>query len=485
MKNNLFKQFTIIGTGTILSMLLGIFNAPIITRLVEPEAYGRYSTFLMYGNLGASILYLGLDQSFIRYFYESKEKNYIRMLLYKCLKTPMILITILSVLLMSLQLTGIISFELGTLSLLLLIVYVFIFTLNRFANLLVRLQFKSKTYASLNIIQRLAYLFLALPLVYFNGMSDTLALIVATIISYFIILLVSYISESTFWKFKEIEKKEYEITNKKLLTYSLPFVLSMGITSLFNANDKLFLNYYWNYTELGVYSSAISLISIFNIVQTTFNTIWAPASIENYNKNNEDKTFYQTGNQIITFTMFFMGLTVVLMKDIFAILLGQQYREAAVVLPLLIFGPILYTISETTVVGIVFKEKSKLQVVVATGAFIVDFIGKIILVPSLGGKGAAISTAISYVVFFSLRTYFSNKLFYIDFKLKKIYTMIIITGAFAVYNMFIPFNGLTIISYLISILILCLLYRKTLVLIWQYIRAFIKKKSKTHEKKAL
>ncbi|MGO4927788.1 lipopolysaccharide biosynthesis protein [Fundicoccus sp. Sow4_F4] len=476
MKKNILKQFTIIGTGTFISMLLGLFNAPIITRLVSPESYGQYSTFLMYGNLAGSILYLGLDQSLIRYFYESKETNYIRKLLYKCIKTPLILISILSLILIGLEVTGVITFELGTMALFLLVIYVFIITLNRFSNLLVRLQFKSKMFASLNIIQKLTYLMIVLSLVYFKVTTDTQALIIATVLSYLIIMLVSVISERKFWKFNAIKTYEIDITNKQLLSYSLPFVLSMGITSLFNANDKLFLNYFWDYKELGIYTSAVSLISIFSIIQTTFNTIWAPASIEHFKRDHTDTTFYQQGNKIITVLMFTAGLTVVLLKDVFAILLGSQYREAANVLPLLIFGPILYTISETTVVGIVFKEKSKYQVIVAVGAFLVDIVGKFILVPSLGGKGAAISSAISYVVFFSLRTYFSNKLFYIDFSLHKIYTLIFITAIFSVYSMFVPFNIITVCGYIFALICVVIIYKNTFKFMVDYIVSLIKKK---------
>lgn len=68
-------------------------------------------------------------------------------------------------------------------------------------------------------------------------------------------------------------------------------------------------------------------------------------------------------------------------------------------IPFLAFHPIMYTISEVTVGGLVFKKKSKIQVIVSVVPCVVNFIGNTILVPFYGGRGAAISTGISYILF--------------------------------------------------------------------------------------
>ena len=185
-------------------------------------------------------------------------------------------------------------------------------------------------------------------------------------------------------------------------------------------------------------------------------------SVEHYSKDKEDKSFYQKGNQIITVVMFFIGLSLILCKDLFAILLGEKYREAAYILPFLIFNPIMYTISETTVCGLVFMKKSNMQVVVALGACVTNMIGNTILVPRLGCQGAAISTGISYIVYFTLRTILSNKYYYVDFKLKRIYILTLATCAYAFYNTFYYFNIGSIISYVICLVVLIILYFDTI-----------------------
>ena len=78
----------------------------------------------------------------------------------------------------------------------------------------------------------------------------------------------------------------------------------MGITTIFQAIDKMSLNRYCSYEEVGIYSSALTLVHVFAIVQTTFAAIWSPMVVEHYEKEPEDQTFYQKGFRTMSFVMF-------------------------------------------------------------------------------------------------------------------------------------------------------------------------------------
>ena len=73
-------------------------------------------------------------------------------------------------------------------------------------------------------------------------------------------------------------------------------------------------------------------------------------------------------------------------------------------------------------IGIGFKKKTQYFFYVSVIASVSNFIGNLLLVPYLGAKGAAISTGLSYIIFFSARTYFSTKLIDFGFNLKRIYS---------------------------------------------------------------
>lgn len=470
MNNRFIKHFLVIGSGTFLSMIIGFLTTPIITRVVNPTEYGQFSIFTMYSNMALMVLYLGLDQSVVRYFYEKETEEYRRGLLFKCLKYPIIGTLIVAVVVIILGTLGIFKFELGFNVLLLMCIYTFIQVVYRFSLLIVRLQYKSKLYSMLGIIQKLTYVILALILIFLNVFSDTVSLALATVIAAFVCMTISIVAEKRIWNYSLVKSGDCSISQKELIKFAYPYVFSMGITTLFQYADQLSLNAYCSYVEVGIYSSTMTLVHVFSIIQTTFNTLWAPMAVEHYTKDKSDTSFYQNGNQLITVIMFFIGFSLILVKDIFAVLLGEKYREAAYILPFLIFNPIMYTISETTVNGLVFKKKSNLQVVVSLGACIVNIIGNTILVPKFGCQGAAISTGLSYIVFFTLRTILSNGVFYVDFHLKKFYLLTAYAVAYAFYNTFVQFNVLSVVGYVVCIIVMVALYHETILFGLNYLR---------------
>ncbi len=473
-ENSFLKHFSVIGAGSLIYLLLGVLTTPIITRIVDPVEYGQLSIFTMYTSIAVMVLCLGLDQALVRYYYEQEGVEYKRSLLFRCIILPVAVSVVLSVVFVALVSAEIISFEFDTLLCVLLCLNVVISLIYRFSQLLVRLAYKSSIYAGLNVLQKISYVALALSLLVLTTANDFVLLALATVASYFICMVVSIIVQREEWSFGRVKPRDCPISFKELIRYGYPYIFSMGITTLFQAIDKMSLNYYCTYTEVGIYSSTMSIIHVFAIIQTTFNALWAPMAVEHYTKDSEDRSFYQQGNRVITVIMFFIGISLILCKDVFALLLGEKYREAAYILPFLIFNPIMYTISETTVSGLVFMKKSKLQVVVAAGACVTNLIGNTILVPRLGCQGAAISTGISYIVFFALRTVLSNRYFKVDFHLGKFAVLTAVTVLYAFYNTFVKFNIFSVVGYIVCLAVLVGLYRETVIWGIKYVINLVK-----------
>jgi O-antigen/teichoic acid export membrane protein len=438
-------------------MLLGLLTEPIITRLVDPSDNGKYGIFNMYSSLAVMVLCIGLDQALVRYYYEKDTDDYKRVLLSKCVVIPVVLCLIISGIVMILSLSGLVKFKFNPLIMGILCVFTLFQLIYRFSLLLVRLEYKSKLYSLLNIIHKLIYLVAVFPLIFLFKNNHVMALVISTTLASFVCLFSSVTANRKIWK-PTNNKGACETSTRELMRYGYPYILSMGLATLFSAIDKISLDIYRTDHEIGVYTSAITLINVFAIIQTTFNTLWQPMSVEHYTKDKQDRSFYQQGNQLITIVMFFIGLSLILFKDIFVYILGSKYREAATILPFLCFNPIMYTISETTVSGLVFKKKSMMQIVVSAGACATNIIGNMILVPRLGGRGAAISTGISYIVFFTLRTVLSNRYFYVDFKLGRFYTLTFAVVLYSFYNTFFKFGILTVVGYIACVALLVVLY---------------------------
>lgn len=287
-------------------------------------------------------------------------------------------------------------------------------------------------------------------------------------------LIISLFSEKSFYTLRRKNEIPDIVSYKQLLKYGFPFIFSMGITTLFQSLDKISLNRYATYSEVGIYSSAMTLVHIFAILQTSFNTVWAPVAIEHHLQKPDDKKFYTQAFEGITVLMFGAGILLILVKDVFALLLGARYREAAYILPFLIFNPIMYTISETTVCGIDFEKKSKMHILIAIVSCFTNYLGNTLLVPLFGGKGAAISTGISYIVFFTMRTIIGQRYFNFKLQLSKFFILTILVVGYAYYNTFFKFSVISVLFAVVCFGALFVLYKNSIKWLVQYIVRYFK-----------
>jgi len=279
--------------------------------------------------------------------------------------------------------------------------------------------------------------------------------------------------DSEIWHFPD-KNSTLSLTKKELLKYGLPLMLSSSISMIFNALDKLSINYYCTLSDVGVYASAMNLIAVFSIIRTSFNTLWMPSAIEHYEKNPEDISFFQKGNALISILMIVFGAIVILSKDLFVLLLGNKYQAASSILPLLMFEPIMYTISETTAIGFIVQKKTHYQIVVAGVSCIVNLIGNLLLTPRMGPQGAALSTGISYIVFFVLRTVMANKIFYVDYNLKSFISALIVLAAFGFYGSNNDFSWIQVIMFIVVIAVTIVAYYKEFVFAIKHGKSFLK-----------
>ena len=131
--------------------------------------------------------------------------------------------------------------------------------------------------------------------------------------------------------------------------------------------------------------------------------------------------------------------------------LGAEYRNTAKIFVFLLFVPVLYTVSETTCLGIEFSKKTIYNLWLTIISVIINLLGNYLLIPKFGAEGAAITTCISYIVWFWLRTLFSRKL-WLKFRLEKYMLNILLLLSFCL-NMLIWNNKIFEVSIFIIILV--------------------------------
>lgn len=450
------KHMAAIGGGTAIGMLIGLITVPISTRIFPTDQYGIASLFSVYSNLAFMVCMLGLDQAFVRFYYTKEENEYRRSLLTACWAIPALLVVVGSV--VALFLNGYWKFVSNEL-LVVFFVYQLVLVLNRLSLLQIRLEYRSRLFGSLTVIQKAANLLFILVAIYaVDANRNALVLILALLFSTALPTAVAMLAEKKRWRLS-VDVSFFRDNGRELFKYGLPFIVSVGVTSVFQATDKLSLGYFSSLSEVGIYSSAMAIVSVFSIAQASFNTLWAPLSVEHFEKHPDDRSFFKQCNGMVTVVMFAFGATVVLFKDPIVLLLGERYREAAFILPFLCFYPIMYTVSESSSCGINLMKKSGYNIVVASVSCVVNFVGCILLVPLFGARGAALSVAISYVAFWLTRTLISERLFCIGARIGGTLMLIALMAVFCAYNTCNTFDIASLILYLSLMSALFLLYR--------------------------
>ncbi|WP_455617999.1 lipopolysaccharide biosynthesis protein [Eisenbergiella sp.] len=471
---NLLKTFTKYATGSMGALLAGLLTTPILTRLISTSQMGKYSMFITIGGLLASILYLGLDQSYVRFYNEELpgNRNY---LLQRCLSYPLIVTSICAIAIHLLYRTvsDVIIGEKSLLIASIFSIYLLALVIDRFWLLKLRMEQKAGVYSILNILRKLSYLFIAV-LLYFTVLGDSgWTLIIAVTLAEFVLLIGIRLADKGQWG---IKKKELRTSKEELMKYGFPFIFSTTITLLFQSTDKLMLKALSDFNQIGIYSGASNIVNLITQVQLVFSTFWMPVAFEHFSKAPNDKKFFIRINKIISYCMLVISIIVLCLKDVVILFLGAKYKEAVYVFPFLAFMPIMYTVSESTVMGINFKKKTNYHVIISVICASVNAIGNYELIMRFGAKGAALSTGLSYLLFFLLRTYFANRVYPIKFAIARYFISCTMVYILAIIASFHKTNSIFIIFSVGVLCVITILYRDILKDIFDALSIIMKKR---------
>ena len=468
------RAFSKYAIGTGLVLVVGLLTTPILTRLISTEDMGKYSMFMTLGNLISTLLCLGLDQSYLRFYNDEKpeSRNY---LLRICLLLPMGVFLICGLFLLlfykpfSVYITGEVSFSL----VLLFNAYMLGLMVDRFWTLKIQMAQKEIAYSVLNFIRKIAYLLLALLFIKLSFYEESWDLMLAITLAEVFVLFFARIIELGNWK---CVSKKIKTSHGRLLHYGIPFAFASTITLIFHSTDKMMLKALSDYHNIGIYSGAQSIVNLLSQAQAVFVAFWIPVVYEHYSKDNEDTKFYILMNKIVSYVMLMILIGLICFKDLVVLFLGADYREATYVFPFLAFMPVMTTISETTVMGINFKKKTGYHVYISVISMVVNAIGNYFLIKAFGAIGAAISTGLSYSVFFALRTYFSNKVFPVKYALKRYVVSAILVYGLAIYASFGSANLQFFLCAAGIVAFITVLYRDIIIECYKRIKEYLRYK---------
>ncbi|MBB4810268.1 O-antigen/teichoic acid export membrane protein [Acinetobacter johnsonii] len=415
--------------GPIGSGLLGFISLPIITWFYSVEDVGRISMLQVFTSVTIIFFCLGLDQAYVREYHESKNKPK----LLKMVLTPGLFLSILFFFLIFSYDSEIISlwlYDIPSTYLSFITIICFIIALiSKFMSLILRMQERSIAFSMSQILPKIIFLIVIINTVWLNFSRDTYNLITANVISTLVAFLIFSWNTRVEWLlgFKEkIEKDQL----KQAMSFGWPLVFSGIAYWGLNTIDKIFLRNFSSYTELGIYSVTMSVAAIVTIFSGIFNTIWSPMVYRWIAEDNFDYQKIQKVLNYATAAIYFFLVLVGLFSWIIPFFLPINFNEIQYLISVCLLGPLLYTLSEITGIGITITRKTKFSMLCTIVAMFFGAVFNYLLIPSLGATGAAISTSIAFFIFFYLRTEISNFLWIkgSHFKVFLIMFILLLTG---------------------------------------------------------
>ncbi|MCR5687526.1 MAG: oligosaccharide flippase family protein [Lachnospiraceae bacterium] len=459
--------------GNFVVLLLGFVTLPLMTRLLPTDEYGRSSLFLS----AVSIIYifaiLGLDQSYIRYYY--RENVDPRALFWQCLRPPLVIIAILTaVYFFAADRFNILLFErTGTDITLLVIGYTLASVFERFLFLNIRMQQRGKLYSNLNIVSKVLNILFIVIFVRLIGpdfrvglYSQTLPLIIVTVF-----LLAFFIAGG-----RGYSKGIHDLTSKELLTYGIPFIPMLLMEWLLTSMDKWSIRFLNDFSETGVYSSAMQIMTILLTFKITYVAFWSPIAMKKFEQEDGEaaRAFFADMFQKVQFLCMLAAFGITAFRSVIVLILGEDYRAASHIIPFLSLMPVLSILFEMTGQGIKFMKKTVYFNYASACAIVVNLAGNLLLVPRFKGVGAAFATAVTYIVYFAIGTNFAGKCYPVKYGYRN---FIISLAAYILYALYATIGHtewINIAAGVILITVLVILNRKVAAALWGYGVSLIK-----------
>ncbi|MDN5343707.1 MAG: hypothetical protein PWP28_2587 [Oceanotoga sp.] len=428
------KRLAGFSIGPIGAAILGFINVPVQTWLIDPNQLGKAAMYTMAFQLTSLFLNLGIDQAYVREYNAEKDK---KNLLWNTFLIPFIFsLIIMFVYLYFYEPISILLFDSVEKYIIQILAFVLPFAIIfRFNTLIIRMKEKAKLFSFVQIFQKLMTLgFTVIILLFFN--RNFKGIIQAQFFSMVSIAILTTVINLKDWLYKfKIDRKLI----KKVVLFGLPIIPASIMSWILNSMDKIALRAWSDFESIGLYSAAFKIVGIIIIVQQAFATFWAPTVYRWYENNVAKEKYEIVSNKLNSIMILLFGF-IILFKDLIIKVLSPEYSEASVIIPFLMFYPIMYTLSETTQMGISFSRKTYYNIIVTGVSGGINILGNYLLVPKYGALGASISTGISYIIFFWLRTIISRFLWVkLNIKRHIISTIMMIFFAFLsiMYNNFI------------------------------------------------
>ena len=334
------------------------------------------------------------------------------------------------------------------------------------------MQERGLAFSMSQLLPKLFFLLLILSFLLFNVPSEFENLLIANILSLFAVFIIFVWNTRAEWMsaMKSLIDKSKQ---KQMINYALPLIGSglafWGLTAI----DKFFLRSLSSLSELGIYSVAVTFAGVALVFQSIFSTIWVP-TVYKWIAEKVDLKKIKNIMDLVALAIILIWSVAGIFSWAVAYILPADYENVQHILLLAIAYPLLYSLAESTGVGIGIERKTMFALLATVVALVVNVICNWFLIPIYGAAGAAMGSAVAFSIFFIIRTEASSRL-WISFERHRMYIFIIMLLTLSLFVNIVDLNNFHTVIYGFILVCSVIVYRDQSLQIYQFSQDKIKK----------
>jgi O-antigen/teichoic acid export membrane protein len=447
----LSKHFSVYGLGLLLSRAIGFLMIPVYTHYLTPADYGILELLDLMGFVISIVIVLGLHSAVFKYYshydQESDKKEVI------CTATVFVLV---------LSLAGITVLR---------------FESDQIARILFRYRAYS-AYVNLALISLLLTNMAEVPLAYLRARQKSAQFVTITLIRLFsnlslnvffvaflrkgvwgilcsnIMVSLVFASYLTWSTLNETGLRFRWQKLKEQLVFGIPLVPSSVGMFILVSSDRFFLSRFADLTDVGVYGLAYKFGMIPGIlINLPLGQIWQ-ARVFEIAKQKDAKLIYARVISLYAFVMLFVSFVLIDFSGFMLRLMSpRQYWGGAVVIPLIAASYFFDGLKGFFQTGMLLVNKTKF---IGLATFLTALINlglNWLLIPRWHAVGAGIATLLSYAFLAVLTLTFSQRLYNVNYHLRRLLTLFAGFVAFSLCAFLVP-DRLTYVSLSLRVLLL-------------------------------
>lgn len=191
------------------------------------------------------------------------------------------------------------------------------------------------------------------------------------------------------------------VSTHVVMRYSLPYALMGVMYVIYFQSDIVLLNYLRSNEEAGLYNVAFTvMVAVYLLPNIVYQKFLLPKLYRwvNHDKKQFFKVF-RVGNVVMAISgLIVMVVVFLLMPVAIPLLFGEAYRNVIPILNILVFCIPVRFIASSVVSVLVTEDNIKRKVKCMAAVAMMNIMLNFILIPILGGEGAALTTVISEVL---------------------------------------------------------------------------------------